>query len=70
MTLCLVGGSLVCLPSALAETYSYDLAGRLVRVSYPDGSAIAYSYDANGNILVTAPSMEPRPEQVFANGFE
>ena len=34
-----------------AETYTYDETGRLSAVSYADGSAIAYSYDANGNIL-------------------
>ncbi|MDJ0911744.1 MAG: IPT/TIG domain-containing protein [Woeseiaceae bacterium] len=33
-----------------AETqYSYDELGRLVLVTYPDGSAISYEYDANGN---------------------
>ena len=34
-----------------AETYTYDETGRLSAVSYADGSAITYSYDANGNIL-------------------
>jgi len=34
-----------------AETYTYDTAGRLTGVSYDDGTAIAYSYDANGNRL-------------------
>ena len=35
-----------------AETigYSYDDAGRLVQVHYPDGS-IAYEYDPAGNLL-------------------
>ncbi len=44
--------------SALAESYSYDPAGRLVGVVYDDGSSISYQYDANGSRLartVTAP---------------
>ncbi|NLW88839.1 MAG: hypothetical protein GXY43_03845 [Clostridiaceae bacterium] len=31
--------------------YEYDLLGRLIRVTYPDGSTVSYEYDANGNIL-------------------
>lgn len=45
---------LVCLaaaPALAAERYEYDPAGRLVRVTYDDGSTIAYTYDANGNIV-------------------
>lgn len=34
-----------------AESYRYDAAGRLIAVSYDDGSSISYSYDANGNLL-------------------
>ena len=36
---------------AIAETYQYDDAGRLLSVTYDDGSNIAYTYDANGNLL-------------------
>jgi YD repeat-containing protein len=36
---------------AAAETYEYDAAGRLLGVTYDDGSAIAYRYDPNGNLL-------------------
>ena len=37
---------------AVAETqYLYDDLGRLVLVAYPDGSAIAYEHDADGNIV-------------------
>lgn len=39
-------------PTAVdAETYVYDAAGRLVSVSYPTGKKLAYTYDANGNLL-------------------
>jgi len=30
--------------------YTYDDAGRLVRVAYGDGTVIAYTYDAAGNL--------------------
>jgi len=38
---------------ALSQTvnYSYDKAGRLVRVDYPNGRSIRYTYDAAGNLL-------------------
>lgn len=39
-------------PAQAATTqYIYDDLGRLVLVEYPDGSAIAYEYDANGNMV-------------------
>lgn len=34
-----------------AETYSYDVAGRLTGVIYDDGSSIIYTYDPAGNRL-------------------
>lgn len=38
--------------TAVAETqYLYDDLGRLVLVAYPNGSAIAYEHDADGNIV-------------------
>ena len=37
--------------TALAETYTYDAAGRLTNVTYDDGTSITYTYDNNGNIL-------------------
>ena len=43
----LLGGPLV----SQAETYTYDVTGRLVSVTYDDGSTITYSYDNNGNRL-------------------
>lgn len=38
-------------PIAEAAEYTYDDLGRLTQVSYSDGSTIAYTYDAAGNIL-------------------
>ncbi|RMF95337.1 MAG: hypothetical protein D6727_10915 [Gammaproteobacteria bacterium] len=46
-------------PAAPAETYSYDELGRLVRVTYDDGSVIEYSYDAAGNRLAASSSSPP-----------
>lgn len=40
----------LCLPAS-AVTYTYDTAGRLVTVTYADGSTISYTYDKAGNIL-------------------
>ena len=34
-----------------AETYTYDVTGRLTRVIYEDNSSIDYTYDAAGNRL-------------------
>jgi YD repeat-containing protein len=30
-------------------SYSYDALGRLVQVTYDDGTTTTYTYDANGN---------------------
>jgi YD repeat-containing protein len=51
---------LVVAAALAAETvnYTYDAAGRLTGVSYPNGTTITYTYDAAGNLLsrqVTAP---------------
>jgi RHS repeat-associated protein len=35
--------------SAGTESYSFDTVGRLIGVSYPDGTSIAFGYDAAGN---------------------
>ncbi len=37
--------------SAQTVNYTYDEAGRLTRVVYPNGKIISYSYDASGNLL-------------------
>ncbi len=48
----------LCLPALLASVlaaqavdYSYDPAGRLTGVRYPDGKTITYNYDPAGNLL-------------------
>lgn len=33
-----------------AVTYTYDDAGRLTSVNYPNGTVIAYTYDPAGNL--------------------
>lgn len=34
-----------------SETYEYDAAGRLIRVTYAGGLVIEYAYDSAGNRL-------------------
>jgi uncharacterized protein (TIGR03437 family) len=45
--------AVVCASIAFADNinYKYDDAGRLVNVTYPNGTAIAYTYDKAGNLL-------------------
>jgi len=54
--------------NAPAESYRYDVVGRLIRVAYDDGSSISYTYDNNGNLLLVeksccpfVPADEPQP---------
>ncbi|GAK55375.1 CHU large protein/ candidate b-glycosidase, glycoside hydrolase family 8 protein [Candidatus Vecturithrix granuli] len=42
-------------------TYTYDTAGRLTGASYSSGKAIAYTYDANGNVTQRVTTI-PVPE--------
>lgn len=49
-------------PALSAITYSYDAAGRLIKVDYGNGTTITYTYDPAGNLLSrvvtgTAPSL-------------
>lgn len=44
-----------------AETYNYDSAGRLTKVSYIDGSSISYAYDANGSRLSSTVAVNQIP---------
>ena len=37
--------------AAQTINYSYDAAGRLASVAYPNGKTLSYTYDANGNLL-------------------
>lgn len=53
--------------TAVTETYSYDSAGRLTRVVYPNGYIIQYSYDLSGNILNV---QVLREDFIFSDGFE
>jgi uncharacterized protein (TIGR03437 family) len=49
---------------AQTVNYSYDAAGRLNGVTYPNGNVMTYAYDAAGNLLrrlVVAPAKGPAP---------
>ena len=41
------------------DTYQYDAYGRLVSVTYADGSTISYTYDPAGNRTVLTQTSAP-----------
>ncbi len=43
------GMSDVAVAQSATTSYTYDALGRLVTVTYPNGSMVTYSYDAAGN---------------------
>jgi YD repeat-containing protein len=49
-----------------AVSYTYDDAGRLTSVTYPNGTSISYTYDAAGNltarIVTSAGSSAKKPQ--------
>jgi uncharacterized protein (TIGR03437 family) len=54
---------------AQTVNYTYDEAGRLTRVVYPNGKIISYSYDAAGNLLrlfIGTPAAGPAPATTAA----
>lgn len=53
---------------AQAESYLYDAAGRLTRVSYTDGN-LAFAYDNNGNILRRYTFLTP-PDDASCSGLQ
>ena len=57
--------------SAGSITYGYDALGRLVRVAYPNGAIIQYTYDANGNrtayVVTGSPNSAPTGTQPVGN---
>ena len=40
--------------TSFGQSYNYDLAGRLIGATYPNGSQIKYTYDNAGNISAIA----------------
>ncbi len=42
-------------PAVWAQSYEYDDAGRLIRVAYPAGDGIAYTYDDSDNMTAAMP---------------
>ena len=54
-------GMLIATSAVSGETkYEYDPLGRLVKVTYSDGSTVAYSYDQAGNrVAVTTMASAP-----------
>ncbi len=54
--------SIFTLVPLLAQTYSYDQAGRLLRVAYPNGGGLEYTYDASDNLTsVRSLNISPAP---------
>jgi hypothetical protein len=49
-----LGGLLLAGSVALADTYTYDAYGRLMGVTFSDGSSVSYQYDPAGNRLVVS----------------
>lgn len=52
--------------AAQTVNYTYDAAGRLTGVSYPNGTVITYTFDAAGNLLsrqVTSSGSSPSANQ-------
>jgi len=43
--------------TSLAESYEYDVVGRITGVTYDSGVSAHYTYDANGNILSIVTSL-------------
>jgi len=63
----------VAVPAPAAEVYAHDALGRLTDATYLDGSAIHYTYDANGNLLSVVSSgatngVAPKAPAAFALG--
>ena len=70
---CLLLAALVLasVPARAGETYAHDAQGRLTDAAYTDGSAIHYTYDANGNLLSIVSSgattgIDPKPPMTLA----
>lgn len=49
--------------------FTYDLAGRIVKKEFSNGSAFLMAYDKNGNLKKITPPNRPQ-HQFFLNGFE
>ena len=68
MTLLRIGIAVLASATLLADTtsYTYDAAGRLTQVTYPNGKTITYTYDAAGNLLsrqVSSPSSSSKKDK-------
>ena len=55
--------------------YDYDALNRLVYASYPDGSTVVYTYDANGNRLSTStdpdgPGVQPAVDEIYHYDYD
>jgi YD repeat-containing protein len=62
--------AILCLAQGLpakAQTYSYDAAGRLTRVAYPNGFGLQYAYDLTDNLIsVSSLTLPPPPSNITA----
>jgi YD repeat-containing protein len=44
---------------AKAQSYTYDASGRLIRVTYPGGTTISYTFDAKGDPVSICVTSQP-----------
>jgi YD repeat-containing protein len=70
LAVALLAALLLCVPASAqqeqVETYRYDDAGRITRVTYDGATTISYEYDENGN--VTSENVTPKPPSSGGGG--
>jgi YD repeat-containing protein len=59
VTTALIGGTVALLADTLM--YSYDSAGRLIKIDHGNGFVTTYTYDQNGNLLARSVQGPPAP---------
>src|SRR6185503_9794568 len=55
-------------PGGRVTSMGYDVAGRRTRLTYPDGTEVAYSYDADGRVTSVVPTVTAADSFTAADG--